>query len=159
MSKVVMPGSRKIGVKAGLADRLRVCVEIAPKHIWKTLVKHDIVRKGPVIKKGHSMGKVLIELIEDEEVGDEVVVVLKKSCSGHEWREETVFSVSVMVDDHVCEEGIELTPKSEFQPDHNKWTLDTVEEHLIDHVDETLRYRLPDHLHDIVRKEVEVMQG
>ena len=115
MSKVVMPGSRKIGVKTGLTDRVRVCVEIAPK----TLVKHDIVHKGPDIKKEHAMGKVLIELIEDEEVGDEVVVVLKKSCCWHEWR-ETVFNVSVMVDDRVNEEGIELTPNSEFQPGHNK---------------------------------------
>ncbi len=74
-----MPGSRERGVKNGLSDGLRVCVEITPRGIWTVLVKCVIARKGLGIKKGHTLGIIMIELIEHEEFGDEGVVAFRTS--------------------------------------------------------------------------------
>ncbi len=45
-----------------LSESLRACVEKDPKHVWKTLVNRAEVRRGNGIKKGTTLGKVMIEM-------------------------------------------------------------------------------------------------
>ena len=61
-----------------MSDGLCAHVKIDPRDVWKTLVKWTITWKGPVIKKGPTLGKVMTELIEDDEIGDLSMVTLKK---------------------------------------------------------------------------------
>lgn len=129
-----MPGPRKSSVRSGLSDVLHVRVEIDTRGIWKVLVKRVIARKGSGIKKGHTLGKIMIEIIEHEDFGDEEVVTLKKSGTVQGWC--TVLKVvSTWVESRLREESIELTTCHM----KGKWTIDTID---VDYKDQPIGYHL-----------------
>ena len=55
-----------------------------------------------------------------------------KKLSEHKAWTRTLVNVSAWVEEHLCEEGIELTGSHQ----EAKWTIHTIDEHLYDHVDE-----------------------
>ena len=66
-----------------------------------------------------------------------------------------LINVSTWVESRLCEEGMELTVCHR----KSKWTIDTIDEVLVDYVDQDIGYHIPHHLVVITRKKVEIEQG
>ena len=96
----------------------------------------------------------MVELIEHEDFGDEEVVALKKCTSPEGWS-ITCKNVSVWVESRLCEEGIELMTCHLT----TKWTIETIDEVLVDYKDEDTGYHIHQGLVSITRKKVEIEQG
>ena len=94
----------------GLCDR----VEKTPQSVWKTLVNRVISRKGSGIKEGTTLGKVMNELIEDDEIGDVVLVTIKKEKYKVVWT-RFLSVVIVLVDECSTKRASSRGPTTSFK--------------------------------------------
>ena len=148
-----MSGPRKSGFKTDFSDVLRLCVERAPRDIWKTLTRHTIANRSPGVRKGTTMGKLMDKLINHEEFGDVGLVSVKKTSGRQTWC-SALTSISAIVED-IMFEGLELTPNGEHVA---TWTVDTIDAVLFNHIDEDIGWRLPPNQLRIAHKKVEITQ-